>query len=133
MKEMFVYRHKVHYYETDRMGVTHHSNYIRFMEEARVAFLDAIGASYAQAEADGIISPVIEVGGRFKQTTTFDDVIEISVFVKSNTAFKLKLGYEMRCGDKLVFEGFSVHCFLDQQGHPVSVEERYPQLAASAR
>ena len=42
---MFVYKHKVHYYETDRMGVTHHSNYIRIMEEARVAYLDAIGAS----------------------------------------------------------------------------------------
>ena len=32
------YIHRVHYYETDRMGVTHHSNYIRMMEEARVDF-----------------------------------------------------------------------------------------------
>lgn len=129
---MFVYRHKVHYYETDRMGVTHHSNYIRFMEEARVAYLDTVGASYAKIEADGIISPVVEVEGKFKHTTTFDDVIEISVFVKSTTTFKLKLGYEMRCGGKLVFEGCSMHCFLDPEGHPIPVAERYPQLAAAA-
>lgn len=33
------YIHKVNYYETDKMGITHHSNYIRFMEEARMNFL----------------------------------------------------------------------------------------------
>ena len=37
------YKHKVHYYETDKMGIVHHSNYIRWMEEARVDFLDKIG------------------------------------------------------------------------------------------
>lgn len=125
---MFVYKHKVHYYETDRMGVTHHSNYIRFMEEARVAFLDSIGASYARAEEMGVISPVIEVGGKFRHTTTFDDVIEISVYIKSVTTFKLKLCYEMRCGGREVFEGFSQHCFLDKAGKPIAFETLYPQF-----
>ena len=36
---MEIYKHKIQYYETDKMGVTHHSNYIRWMEEARVDFL----------------------------------------------------------------------------------------------
>ena len=30
------YLHKVQYYETDKMGIAHHSNYIRWMEEARL-------------------------------------------------------------------------------------------------
>lgn len=125
---MFVYTHKVHYYETDRMGVTHHSNYIRFMEEARVAYLDAIGASYARFEEEGFISPVIEVGGRYLHSTTFDDVLEIEVFVKSMTTFKLKLGYTIRCRGEIAFEGVSLHCFLDKEGHPVPIAERYPQF-----
>ena len=125
---MFVYTHKVHYYETDRMGVTHHSNYIRFMEEARVAYLDAIGASSARFEEEGFISPVIEVGGRYLHSTTFDDVLEIEVFVKSMTTFKLKLGYTMRCRGEIAFEGVSLHCFLDKEGHPVPIAERYPQF-----
>lgn len=37
------YRHIVQYYETDKMGITHHSNYIRWMEEARIDFLRQIG------------------------------------------------------------------------------------------
>ena len=31
----FEFKRKMNYYETDRMGVIHHSNYIRFLEEAK--------------------------------------------------------------------------------------------------
>ena len=37
------YTRPIQYYETDRMGVVHHSNYIRWMEEARVAYLAQLG------------------------------------------------------------------------------------------
>ena len=37
-----IYERKINYYETDRMGVVHHSNYIRFLEEARCNLLDRI-------------------------------------------------------------------------------------------
>ena len=129
---MFVYQHKVHYYETDRRGVTHHSNYFRFMEEARVAFLDAIDASYARMEADGIISPVMAIDGRFLHTTTFDDLIDIEVYIRETSLLKLRLGYRMRVGEKEVFEGTSLHCFLDKEGRPVRILERYPQFAPKA-
>lgn len=128
--EMFVYTHKVHYYETDRMGVTHHSNYIRIMEEARVAYLDSIGASYARIEAEGIVSPVMQVEGRYMHTTTFDDLLEVEVYVKAMTTFKLKLGYTIRCKGQEVFEGMTLHCFLDKDGKPQNLDERYPQFRA---
>lgn len=65
---MSLYQHEVQYYETDRMGITHHSNYIRWMEEARVAFLKEIGWDYAKFEEMGIISPVIDVQCQYKNT-----------------------------------------------------------------
>ena len=43
---MFICKHEVQYYETDRMGITHHSNYVRWMEEARTFFLREIGWPY---------------------------------------------------------------------------------------
>lgn len=39
------HRHLVQYYETDQMGVVHHSNYIRWFEEARVFFMDQMGSA----------------------------------------------------------------------------------------
>ena len=47
------YIHKVNYYETDKMGVTHHSNYIRWMEEARIDYLQQIGYGYNLVKEKG--------------------------------------------------------------------------------
>ena len=43
---MVPYDHKVQYYETDGMGIVHHSNYIRWFEEARVDLLEQLGFGY---------------------------------------------------------------------------------------
>ena len=58
---MFTYIRKTHYHETDQMGFIHHSNYVKWMEEARVAFMDEIGLSYRSLEEGGIVSPVTGV------------------------------------------------------------------------
>ena len=72
---MELYRHIVQYYETDRMGVTHHSNYIRWMEEARVDFFEQLGYGYGRLEEEGIVSPVTGLECRYKASTTFGDRI----------------------------------------------------------
>ena len=48
------YIRKVQYYETDMMGFTHHANYIHWMEEARIDFMDQIGFPYRRMEAEGV-------------------------------------------------------------------------------
>ena len=50
------HRHLVQYYETDQMGIIHHSNYIRWFEEARIDFMNQIGLTYKTMEEKGIIS-----------------------------------------------------------------------------
>ena len=79
------YQHEVKYYECDRMGVTHHSNYIRFMEEARVDWMDQLGYGFERMEAEGIVSPVVALSCNYKRTTTFKDVIEIEVCSSSRS------------------------------------------------
>ena len=37
---------RVRYYETDCMGIVHHSNYIRFYEVARTEMLREFGTTY---------------------------------------------------------------------------------------
>ena len=88
------YLHEVKYYECDRMGITHHSNYIRFMEEARVDWMDQLNYGFDRMEAEGVVSPVVAVECHYKHTTTFKDIIEIKVsvawMVKSNSFEKIK-------------------------------------------
>ncbi len=122
------YKHKINYYETDRMGVTHHSNYVRFMEEARVNFLEKIGWGYEKMEAEGIISPVVSIECNYRQTTTFPDTIEVNIKILKLSAFKLTFGYTMTHDGKTVFTGKSSHCFLDKDSKPVMIEKAYPEM-----
>ncbi len=123
------YIHTVQYYETDRMGITHHSNYIRWMEEARVDFLSQIGWDYARLEEMGIISPVLNVTCDYKKTTTFADQVSISVSVKEIKGVKLHLAYEMKNKDgNVVCLGTSSHAFLNTEGRPIRMKQEYPEL-----
>ena len=126
---MEIYRHKVQYYETDKMGITHHSNYIRWMEEARVDFLAQIGWNYDRLEEMGIVSPVTEITCKYKTATTFADDVFISVTVEEFKGIRLKLRYEMKNADgELVCEAHSEHCFLNTNGRPIRMQKEYPEL-----
>lgn len=124
------YIHKVHYHETDRMGITHHSNYIRWMEEARVDYLDQIGYGYARMEDEGIISPVIGIECSYKHSTTFHDQVAIEVAVEEFRGVRLVIRYEMRkvSDDALVLTGRSTHCFTTPAGKPIILKKQFPEL-----
>jgi len=122
------YMHKVQYYETDKMGITHHSNYIRFMEEARMRFLEELGYPMTRLEAEGILSPVVSVSCEYKHTTTYSDEIEIEVTLIQYTGVKLSLAYVMKQAStgQVVAEASSTHCFIDETGRPIAVKKRAP-------
>ena len=127
---MSKYTHKVNYYETDKMGITHHSNYIRFMEEARMNYLSEIGFPMTMLEKAGITSPVVSVNCEYKHTTTYSDEIEIEVCVTGYTGVRLTLSYTMtdKVNDVLVATATSVHCFINQDGKPIPLKKYFPEL-----
>ena len=124
------YIHKVQYYETDKMGITHHSNYIRWMEEARVDFLAKIGYPYNKLEEDGIISPVIGVECSYIATTTFNDEIEIEVAIEEYRGVRLVISYVMKNvkTQEKVLEGKTKHCFVNSEGKPIILKKSYKEL-----
>lgn len=126
---MEAYRHKVQVYETDNMGITHHSNYVRFMEEARVDFMERSGYGYEKMVQEGVVSPVVGISVDYKRPTTYPQVIEIAVSVLEMTALKVRIGYTMTVDSKVVCTASSLHCFLDSKtNRPVQLQERFPEL-----
>ena len=123
------YLHKVQYYETDRMGITHHSNYIRWMEEARIDFLSQLGWDYDRLESEGIISPVLGVQVKYKKSTTFPDEISIAVSVADYRNVRLKLAYEMKNRQgETVCTAESEHCFINENGNLIVLKKQFPKL-----
>lgn len=129
------YIHKVNYYETDKMGITHHSNYIRFMEEARMNFLSEIGYPMTRLEAEGITSPVVSVNCEYKHPTTYSDEIEIEVTLTQYTGVKLLLSYVMKNSNTgvIVAIASSSHCFIDANGRPIAVKKHFPDFDSVLR
>lgn len=129
------YYHKVHYYETDRMGITHHSNYIRWMEEAREFALGSIGFGLTSLEKLGFTSPVVSVECEYKRTTTYDDEIKIEVSVEKYTGVKLFLSYIMtnvKTGETVVV-GSSCNCFTGEGGRPIAIKKHFPEIDEALR
>lgn len=122
------YEHHAAYYETDQMGCVHHSNFIRWMEEARIDMMEQMGCGYRAMEEAGIMSPVLEAGCRYRTMVHFDDRILIRVKIKAYNAIRMTLAYEMRdkSDGKIRAEGETSHCFLDRGGRPVSLKRTYP-------
>ena len=127
---MFTYRRTAQYHETDQMGIIHHANYVKWMEEARVAFMDeAFGFGYVEMEASGVFSPVVGVELRYHRPVWFADHVEIDVSVASYTGARLILSYRMRnvSKDTVCTTATSTHCFL-HDGKVVSLAAQLPEL-----
>ena len=124
------YSRLVNYYETDQMGIVHHSNYIRYFEEARLYWMDEIGLSYSGLEKRGLIIPVTFVDCQYKQPVHFGDMICISVRIVKFDGLKMEFAYEVSAETtgELRSTGRTGHCFLDRDMHPVLIRKSAPEL-----
>ena len=129
------YEYQAQYYETDQMGIIHHSNYIRWFESVRIRYMQQIGVDYRDMENMGIISPVLEVHCVYKSMVRFGDTVEIMPKVEKYNGVKLELSYTIR--DKETQElrtcGNSLHCFLNREGRPLSLKKACPVFDAAFR
>ena len=122
------YIRKINYYETDQMAVVHHSNYVRYFEEARTSFLEQIGYPYFKLEEENIVSPVISVSCQYKNPVRYGDTIRIDVYLTSMNKVKCSFKYEIIkvLTNELCALGTSEHCFLTKEGKIVSVLKTNP-------
>ena len=125
-----MYKRKVFYYETDQMGIVHHSNYIRWFEEARIDYMEQMGLGYDKMEEQGIVSPVLSVEASYLRMLRFGDSVTIESWIKEYNGIKLTVAYEVvsdKTG-KVHCKGSSKHCFLDSSGIPLSLKQSCPQI-----
>ena len=124
------YLHKAQYYETDQMGVIHHSNYLRWFEEARVDWLDRLGIGYDGLEAEGIIIPVLSATCEYKSMVRFGDTVAIHLCISALSGSRMTVGYRIldAATGELRTMGTTSHCFLKKEGRPVSLKKACPRV-----
>ena len=124
-----IFERRINYYETDGMGIVHHSNYIRFLEEARCFWLDNCGMPYADFERQGISIPVLAVNCEYKHHVAYDATILIKVFVKEYNGVRMTIGYDVRdkkSGNTVIIAE-TKHCFTDRNLKAVNLKKHLPE------
>ena len=130
MEDYTIYTRKTKYYETDKMGIVHHSNYIRWLEECRIDFLSQIGLDYRKMEEEGLLIPVLSSYCEYIVQVKFDDTVQIIPLVESFSGLKFEVSYEIlsESGDILHSIGKTRHCFLNAEFKPVRLKKDYPYI-----
>lgn len=115
---MFTYRHQVQFYETDLMGIVHHTNYLRFCEEARVAWAHGKGLIDYQKPESASQFAVLETRVRHVKPGRFGDVVEIDVQARGE-GIRIYFQYRLRTGQTVLALAETAHVNLDQNLKPV--------------
>ena len=126
-----IFERKINYYETDRMGVVHHSNYIRFLEEARCYLLEKIDMPFDLLEENGITIPVLGVNITYKHHVTFADILQIRIFVKEYTGVRMTIGYDVidKKTGNVVILAETKHCFTNRDLKPINLKKYSPEFS----
>ena len=104
----------VRYYETDQMGIVHHSNYIRYFECGRTAMLKELGLPIGRIEEAGVMLPVVSVECRYKTPAVLGDTLRIVTSVDEVPRARLVIRNEVyNPSDQLVCEGSVTLGFID--------------------
>jgi len=111
-------RHRVPFFETDAMGVVHHSNYVRWFEVARIRWLEEHHRPYPEYVAAGRHFAVIGLEVDYRLPVTFDEEVAVTVWPEWVKAATLRMAYSLRTTRGLVGYAATEHAMVDDEGRP---------------
>ena len=125
----YIYKRTANYYETDQMGIVHHSNHIRYFEEARLSFMKSIDCDAARMEQDGIIIPNVDAYAKYITPVRFQDEMEIEVKLAKFTGVIMRYEYTVRLAKsgETASVGHTEHCFVNDKFKPMSLRRKFPE------
>ena len=117
---------RVRYQETDGQGRVHHANYLTWFELGRVELLRAMGHSYRELEAAGVMLVVAEMNIQYFLPAFFDDVLTLRTSTIKAKGARIQHEYQILRGTDLLAQATSTVACIDPTGRV----SRLPQWLA---
>lgn len=116
----YPFRHdiRVRFAETDAMGIVHHSRYLPYFEETRVAYLRHIGHPYTAWQAEGLESAVLECFVQYRLPLRFDEVVTVHTRLAEATRTTFQMTYLLTVDAEVRATGVTVHGLITADGRP---------------
>lgn len=120
---------EVRYAETDQMGIVYHANYVIWLEIGRTQLIKDLGFNYAEMEADGILSPVIDIQVSYKKPLRYGETATVKTWIESYDGLRVVYGYEILTGnEELAVSARSSHvCVKKESFRPISIKRLFPE------
>lgn len=95
-KAPWVYRYqlKVPFFDVDSIAIVWHGHYVKYLEEARCAWLADLGYSYHSMRDDGYFWPVVQLQLKYIRPAVFDQRLSVDLYLEEYEN-SLKLAYEI--------------------------------------
>lgn len=128
--EPYSYNIRVQYFDTDKMMVLHHANYIRYFETARTEYFREEGFPYSVMEKEDFQIPVLGVEVKFNDPAVYDEVVSVSCRLVKLGPASLEVDYEVRNAETgaLHATGHSRHGFTNHDLRPIPLKKRLPEI-----
>lgn len=112
-KKMVTVIEKVRFYETDMMGIAHHSNHIRWFECGRCEYLRQAGIDLFELMDEGILFPIKQVSCEYISPINYADTIRIETSLSKLTRAQMVYSYRIvrHEDDTLLATGTSQNVF----------------------
>lgn len=118
----------VRYAETDQMGVVYHANYLVWLELGRTALVESLGFTYAAMEAEGVVSPVLEVQIKYRKPLRYGETAKIRTWIERYDGLRVIYGYEIfNPQGELCVTASTVNVCVDRQNfRPIAMKRSFP-------
>jgi acyl-CoA thioester hydrolase len=127
----FSHRIRVRFAETDAMGIVHHSRYLPYLEEARVAYLRHLGRPYTALRAEGVEHAVLECFVQYRRPLRFDEELDVHLVLAKVTRATFQLAYLVTVDDDARATAVTVHGCVDRDGRPVRMPAWLAEMGAA--
>ena len=120
---------RVHYGETDQMGVVYHPNYLLYFETGRTELMRSAGVTYSEMEKAGVFLVVTEASCRYRAAARYDQ--ELRVVTRVDEVGKARIRFSYRVlgpGGTLLAEGHTELASVDQAKNPVRMPPKISEV-----
>lgn len=106
---------RARYVECDPMGYVHHTVYPEWFERARTEMLRRSGTPYSVIEREGMLIVVAKLEVQFKASAKYDDVVEVTAYLKRSGGARIEHHYVVKRGDEVLCTGQTVLACVDRE------------------
>lgn len=125
---MNIVRFRVRFYETDMMGIVHHSNHIRWFEMGRVEYFRQAKMDYnILMHEEGYVLPIKDVKVDYKEVARYDDILILETRLVQATRVRIVFSYRItrESDGALIATGTTTNAVTDREGRVKRLPEHY--------